>query len=82
MHQMNDYQRDMVNQRHQHDIHSAQQWRQTHTTDTEPAPHVINVARPSLLVRFIAATAQRIRRALTANRQSVSHSTETPVEFR
>jgi urease accessory protein UreH len=79
---MNDYQRDMIHQRHQQDIHNAQQWRQTLTTDTNPAPHITNKARQSLLVRFIAATVQRIRRVLTANRQSVSHSIETPVEFR
>jgi hypothetical protein len=79
---MNDYQREVIDQRHQQDIRDAQQWRQTHTSDPDPAPHITNVARPSLVARFIMATAQRIRGLLTANRQSVSRSIDTPVEFR
>jgi hypothetical protein len=85
MHQMNDYQRDMINQRHQHDMHNAQHWRQAHTSHPDPAPQISIEARPSIFVRFIAATAQRIRRVFVNARQphaTATHRIETPGEFR
>jgi hypothetical protein len=81
MHQMNDYEREMVNQRLQQDIRDAQQWRQAHSADTDPAPHVTSNAHSSFLARVIRRLFQFGRRVSVNESQpdpSVTHSVETP----